>query len=165
MPALYINPTVNGKVVEPLEVVGAVTELFSVFTQVMVCATAEASRILTIINWPSTALVVVIVIVRVAALLLVTVLRREVIGTVAALLEAAMALLVVTICEKVCVPVKVWAASVRAIVADVLGNVIVVESVPASVMLLLTVKVLPSVPAKVRELLTVKTLALVTTNP
>ena len=39
---------------------------------------------------------------------------------------------------------KVFAASVRAIVADVDGNVIVVASVPASVRLLLTVAVLPS---------------------
>ena len=43
---------------------------------------------------------------------------------------------------KVCVPVNVCAASVRAIDALVDGNVIVVESVPASVRLLLIVKVL-----------------------
>lgn len=39
---------------------------------------------------------------------------------------------------------KVWAASVRAIVAVVEGNVIVVESVPAKVIELLTVRVLPA---------------------
>jgi hypothetical protein len=43
----------------------------------------------------------------------------------------------------------VFAASVRAIVADVVGNVITVESVPASVMVLLTVSVLPSRMVKV----------------
>lgn len=42
---LYINPTVNGKVVDPFDVVGAVTVLFSVFTQDIVCATAEKSNI------------------------------------------------------------------------------------------------------------------------
>lgn len=46
---LYMNPTVRGRVVEPFEVVGALMVLFSVFTQVMVWATADASRILTIV--------------------------------------------------------------------------------------------------------------------
>ena len=41
-------------------------------------------------------------------------------------------------------PVKVLAASVRAIVADVVGKVMVVVSVPAKVMLLLAVSVFPS---------------------
>lgn len=104
---LYINPTVNGNVVEPLEVVGAVTLLFSVFTQVIVCATALKSRMRTMIIMPSTALVVVMVIVSVAAELLVTVLNLEVIGTVAAFPEAVMALLVVTIWAKVWMPVNV----------------------------------------------------------
>ena len=47
----------------------------------------------------------------------------------------------------VCTPVNVFAASVRAIVADVVGNVIVVPSVPASVSELFAVNVLraPSV--------------------
>lgn len=40
---LYIKPTVKGNVVEPLDVVGAVTLLSSVFTQEMVCATALKS--------------------------------------------------------------------------------------------------------------------------
>jgi hypothetical protein len=44
---------------------------------------------------------------------------------------------------KDCEPEKVWAASVLAIVADVVGNVIVVESVPAKVNELLAVKVFP----------------------
>ena len=43
----------------------------------------------------------------------------------------------------VCTPVKVLAASVLAKVALVVGNVMVVPSVPASVRVLLTVKVLP----------------------
>ena len=63
--------------------------------------------------------------------------------------DAVIALFVVMTCEKVCVPVKVWAASVRAMVADVPGNVIVVESVPAKVIELLRVSVFPSTPAKV----------------
>lgn len=41
--ALYWKPTVRGRVVEPLEVVGAITILFSVFTQVIVCVTALKS--------------------------------------------------------------------------------------------------------------------------
>ena len=40
---LYINPTVRGRVVEPLEVVGAVTVLFSVLVHPMVCAAALKS--------------------------------------------------------------------------------------------------------------------------
>lgn len=43
----------------------------------------------------------------------------------------------------VCIPVKVCAASVLAIVADVEGNVIVVESVPARVMVLFETSVFP----------------------
>jgi hypothetical protein len=123
--ALYWNPAVSGKVVDPFDVTGAVTVLFSVFTHVIVCATALKSRIRTITIIPSTALVVVIVIVRVAAELFVTVLIREVIGTVAAFPDAVIALLVVTICENVCIPVNVCAASVLAIVAVVVGNVYV----------------------------------------
>lgn len=46
-------------------------------------------------------------------------------------------------------PVKVFAASVRAMVADVAGKVIVVESVPSSVRVLRAVKVLPVVIARV----------------
>jgi len=38
-----MNPTVSGNVVEPFDVVGAVTVLFSVLTQEIVCAAAEAS--------------------------------------------------------------------------------------------------------------------------
>ena len=45
----------------------------------------------------------------------------------------------------VCTPVKVLAASVRAMVALVAGNVIVVPSVPAKVRELLTLKLLPLV--------------------
>jgi len=45
----------------------------------------------------------------------------------------------------VCRPVKVWAASVRAIVALVVGKVSVVPSVPANVNELLTVRVLVAV--------------------
>jgi hypothetical protein len=51
----------------------------------------------------------------------------------------------------VCVPVNVCAASVRAIVASAVGNVIVLPSVPASVKLLFTVNVLPSAIVKVDE--------------
>ena len=40
---LYINPTVSGKVVEPLDVVGTETVLFSVFVQPIVWATALKS--------------------------------------------------------------------------------------------------------------------------
>ncbi len=49
----------------------------------------------------------------------------------------------------VCTPVKVLAASVLAIVAEVDGNVIVVLSVPASVIELLAVRVFPSRMVKV----------------
>ena len=49
----------------------------------------------------------------------------------------------------VCVPVNVCAASVRAIVAFVVGNVMVVASVPASVRLWLTAKVFPDPRVKV----------------
>ena len=49
----------------------------------------------------------------------------------------------------VCLPVNVCAASVRAIVASVAGNVIVLPSVPTSVKLLLAVNVLPSAIVKV----------------
>lgn len=48
-----------------------------------------------------------------------------------------------TTAPKVCVPVKVLAASVRAIVAEVVGNVIVVLSVPANVSVFDEVNVLP----------------------
>jgi len=51
--------------------------------------------------------------------------------------------------EKVCTPVKVLAASVLAMVADVVGNVMVVLSVPARVTELLQVKVLPAAIVKV----------------
>lgn len=61
---------------DPLEVVGALTSLFSVFTQVIVCATAEKSSIFTHTICPATADAVAIVIVRAAAELLVTWLRR-----------------------------------------------------------------------------------------
>ena len=50
---------------------------------------------------------------------------------------------------KVCVPVKVWSASVLAIVASVDGKVIVFPSVPANTIELLAVKVLPSAIVKV----------------
>lgn len=128
---MYINFTVNGKVVEPLEVVGAVIELFSVFTHVIVWVAALKSKILTVNSCPSTALAVVIVIVKVAAELFVTVLSEDVTGTVAALPEAVIALFVVITAENVCEPVNVCAASVLAIVALVVGKVIVVPSVPA----------------------------------
>ena len=85
----------TGSVVEPFEVAGTDTVLFSVFTQVNVCAAAEKSKILTNVNCPSVADVVVIVIVRVAAELFVTVFTLEVIGTVAAFAVAVIALLAV----------------------------------------------------------------------
>ena len=40
---LYINPTVRGRVVEPLEVVGTVAVLFSVLVQPIVWVTALKS--------------------------------------------------------------------------------------------------------------------------
>ena len=40
---LYWNPTDNGDEVEPFDVVGAETVLFSVFVQVMPLATPDAS--------------------------------------------------------------------------------------------------------------------------
>lgn len=89
---LKIKPTVKNNVVDPFEVVGTDTVLFSVLTQVIVWATAEKSSTRTITNWPSTALAVVIVIVNVAAELFVTVVNLDVTGTVAALLEAVTAL-------------------------------------------------------------------------
>ena len=49
----------------------------------------------------------------------------------------------------VCTPVKVFAASVLANVAEVVGNVIVVASVPANVNELLNVSVLPAAPVSV----------------
>jgi hypothetical protein len=136
-------------VVDPFEVVGAVIVLFSVFVHVIVCATPVASKIRTMTSCPSVALVVVNVMVRVAAELFVTVFIFEVIGTVAAFPEAVIALLVVSTCVNVCVPVNVWAASVRATEALVEGNVIVVESVPARVILLETDKVFAFVTVKV----------------
>jgi hypothetical protein len=85
----------KNNVVEPLDVVGAVTPLFSVFTHVIVWAAALKSNILTVNLCPSIALAVVIVIVNVAALLFVTVLIADVTGTVAALPTAVIALFVV----------------------------------------------------------------------
>lgn len=127
---LYMNPTVKGKVVEPFEVVGALTVEFSVLTQVIVSVTPLKSKIRTIEVCPSTAPVVVIVIVRVAAELFVTVFTFEVTGTVAALLVAVMALLVEIICVVVWTPVNVLAASVLANVAEVDGKVYVCPAVP-----------------------------------
>lgn len=108
----------------------------------IVCAAAEESSISTSLSCRLAA-PVVIVTVRVAAELLVTVLTMAVIGTVAALADAVIALFDTitepefTEVEKVCAPVNVFAASVRAIVADVEGKV----------------RVVPSVPLRVRELL------------
>lgn len=64
-------------------------------------------------------------------------------------LVEAVVLVIVGTPVKVCVPVKVCAASVRARVAFVLGPVNVTPSVPARVMELDTVKVLPSATASV----------------
>lgn len=94
MAELYWNNTDRGKVVDPLEVVGALTVEFSVLTQVIVCATALKSSTNTSENCLLTALAVAKVMVKVAAELFVTVFTTDVMGTVAALLEAAMALLV-----------------------------------------------------------------------
>ena len=58
-----MNPTVKNSVVEPFDVVGAVTVEFSVLTQAIVWAAAEKSSILTTVIWPSTAEAVAIVIV------------------------------------------------------------------------------------------------------
>lgn len=49
----------------------------------------------------------------------------------------------------VCTPVKVFAASVRAIVALVVGNVITVLSVPLKVRVLVKFRVFPAVPVSV----------------
>lgn len=118
--------------------------LFSVFTSVRVCATAEESRICTTHVCMFTAPEVASVMVSVAAELLVTMLWREVTGTVAAFPEAVIAFAVVITWANVCVPVKVCAASVRATLALVPGKVIVVESVPARVILFETVSVFPA---------------------
>ena len=76
---------------------------------------------------------------------------RSVVAPAKAVKEVeAVVILVVTSGEvKFCTPVNVCPASVRAIVALVLGNVIVVLSVPSKVRVLFIVKVFPSVPAKV----------------
>ena len=95
---------------------GAAIELFSVLTQVIVCAAAEKSKTLTVDICPSTALAVVIVIVSVAAELFVTVVSEDVTATVAALPEAVTAVLETMTEENVCVPVNVCAASILAAV-------------------------------------------------
>ncbi len=153
VPAFHLNPTVSGSVVEPFDVVGAVTVEFSVFTHVIVCAAAEESRMTTITMSPSVALVVDKVIVIVAAEELVKLLILFERVTVPALEVTVMVAGVVRICANVWMPVKVCAASVRAIVALVEGKVIVVASVPASVSVLFTAAVFPfaivSVPVEV----------------
>ena len=59
-------------------------------------------------------------------------------------------ILLTTISElKVCIPVNVCAASVLAMVASVVGKVIVLSSVPAKTMELFAVSVLPSAIVKV----------------
>ena len=83
--ALYINPTVRGRVVDPLEVVGTLIALFSVFVHPIVCAAALKSYIRTIVIWPSTAPVTAIVIAIVAAELFVKVFNLTETGTVPAL--------------------------------------------------------------------------------
>ena len=97
--ALYWKPTVSGKVVEPFDVVGTETLLFSVLAHTRVWETALKSKMRTMTICPSTALAVVIVSVNVAAELFVTVVIRYVIGTVAALAVAVKALLVLMICK------------------------------------------------------------------
>lgn len=149
VPAFHLNPTVKGKVVEPLEVVGAVTVLFSVLTHVIVWATPEKSNITTITISPSVALVVDIVIVIVAAELFVKLFILFDLVTVPAFEDTEIVAGVVSICAKVCSPVNVWAASVRAIVAEVDGNVIVVESVPDRVRVFVKFNVFPAVPVRV----------------
>ena len=69
---MYWKRTLKGSVVDPLEVVGADTEEFSVFVQVMVSAVAAWSKNLTSESCPSAALVVVMVIVTEEEALLVT---------------------------------------------------------------------------------------------
>ena len=76
VPELNINPAVTGVVVDAEVSTGAVTVLFSVFTQVIVCAAALEGRTFTIRSCPSVAEVVVIVIVKVAALSFVTLSSR-----------------------------------------------------------------------------------------
>lgn len=71
--------------------------------------------------------------------------RFALVVTVAALPEIEPAMVAL----KVCVPVNVWAASVRAMVASVDGKVIVFPSVPARVKLLFAVRVFPSAMVKV----------------
>lgn len=85
----------RGSVVLPFEVVGTLASLFSVFTHVIVCATAEKSRICTITGCIFTAPLVVSVIVSVAAELFVTILFLLVTGIVAAFQLAVMAFAVV----------------------------------------------------------------------
>lgn len=69
-----MNQAALGRVVEPFESIGAVPSPFSVFTQAIVCATAEKSNTRTILISQSIAPAVGKVIVRVAAELLVIVL-------------------------------------------------------------------------------------------
>ena len=73
MAKLYWNHTALGRVVEPFERIAAVPSPFSVFTHVIVCATAEKFSTRTILISQSIAPTVGRVIVRVAAELFVIV--------------------------------------------------------------------------------------------
>ena len=90
---------VSGSVVEPAEVVGALTVEFSVLTQVIVLATAVASITRTILVMPFGTDVVSIVIVMAEADELVNRAFWLAIGTVPALLVTAMALTVGTMAD------------------------------------------------------------------
>jgi len=105
---LYWNKTDSGSVVLPFEEVGTDIVLFSVFTQAIVCTTAEKSSTHTSTICLLTAPDVVSVIVRVDAELFVTVFVLKVTGTVAAFAVAVIALFVHITCAKVWTPQNVW---------------------------------------------------------
>ena len=88
----HLNPSVLGEVVEAFRFALGVTSEFSVFTQVIVCATADEGRLWTIRVSPAAALVVDSVIVIPAAELFVTTLFLNALVTVAALAVAVIAL-------------------------------------------------------------------------
>lgn len=98
---------------------------------------------------PSTALAVAIVIVIVAAEEFVKVLSRKVIGTVPAFEATVTALFTSIILLNLFCAVQVCTIPKPPTVAEVAGNVMVVESVPESVRVLVKFSVLAAVPVRV----------------
>lgn len=122
----------RNKVVDPFDVVGTLTVLFSVLTHVIVSATPLKSRMRTIVIWPSTALEVAIVIVIVAAELLLNVLSRDVTGTVPAFVVTETALLTSIMLLNLFCAVHVCAVPNPPTVSVEFGKVII-ELVPLEV--------------------------------